>query len=231
MQKSKEALRPEPATLFEDVLKILLNDTVIEGEDEWPPTVNIELIEALLLDHGEFERAQDIGLMEEMAEVAASPSGRLDIDAFIQALTSDLKAWEAGSEGAFSTFFYDVFHMDNSPEYVEALWRHEYGKANTNSREAESRAASPENNTPVEQEVVVEEKRSFSWKTILDQANIDHVTDAHSSVFIVFLIWCYYIMVSFSYATLFQSSVTAPCEDTEGKSSFGCLLAGVLWSW
>jgi hypothetical protein len=48
-----------------------------------------------------------------MVEVARSPSGRLDVEAFADALTSDLDEWQVGNEDRLSTIFYDVFEETN----------------------------------------------------------------------------------------------------------------------
>lgn len=41
--------------------------------------------------------------------VAQSPSGRMDVDALVAAVTHNLDDWKVGREGCLSTFFHDVF--------------------------------------------------------------------------------------------------------------------------
>jgi hypothetical protein len=81
--------------------------------DSGPPVVTIDLVKRLLVLNGEFERADDSVLVQRMVDAAQSPSGCLDESAFVNALTSDLGAWDVGCEDKMSTSVYDVFGAHN----------------------------------------------------------------------------------------------------------------------
>ena len=106
-----KSLEPQPASLIEDGLKYLLKNVFIDSED----TLDVDLVEALLLEVGEYERAQNTALLEEMVEAARTASGRLDAAALAQALTADLTEWEVGSEDRLSTYAEDVFGGEHGP--------------------------------------------------------------------------------------------------------------------
>jgi hypothetical protein len=76
---------------------------------ESPPMVTAEMVKALLMFHGESERANDDALVSKMVSAAKSPSGRFDEHAFVSALSSDLSDWDVGCEDRTSTCVYDVF--------------------------------------------------------------------------------------------------------------------------
>jgi hypothetical protein len=109
-------LDPQPPSLMNDALKVLLKNISVDEDGNMFPLVDVELVEALLLDVGEIERSQDQKLLREMVAVATTPSGRLDVEAFVQACTSDISAWNAGSEDRFTTFLEDVELMCLSAE-------------------------------------------------------------------------------------------------------------------
>jgi hypothetical protein len=205
------SLRPKPRGLIQAVLKILLRDLTLLGNDDSPdidPILDVSLIKKILLECGETERIQDAELMREMVEVARSPSGRLDVEAFANALTSDLDQWQVGNEDRLSTIFFDVF---------------EETRTGVNKRSRISEASDTEHNSP--------EKGRFNKENSVEHSNIDFVVDSHSSVVIVTIIWFFYLMVTVTYASIFQATVKLPCEDTNDSKSFGCLLAKQLWNW
>lgn len=81
--------------LIQDVLHILFkNSEPCKGA----PLVTSELVEGLLLENQEGERAKDSALIQRMVDAARSPSGLLDEEAFLNALTSDLNGYEDGCE-------------------------------------------------------------------------------------------------------------------------------------
>ena len=74
------------------------------------PVVDESLVQLLLVSHGEIERAVNRKLVQEMVAAAQSPSGCLDLEALIQAISYDLNdCWDPTNENLPSTFFYDVF--------------------------------------------------------------------------------------------------------------------------
>ncbi|GAX19612.1 hypothetical protein FisN_19Hh192 [Fistulifera solaris] len=204
-----ESLLPQPHTILQDVFRIMMKDVAFSDQEEGP-LLDVDLVEAILLECGEFERAGDDALKREMVEVATSGSGRLDFEAFVNALAYDLDAWEVGSEDRLSTIFFDVFGEERSI---------------VNERCRKERRNDPVADTEIPKEGV------FTSANSVDHAIVDLVVDTHSSVICVCLIWFFYLMTSVTYASIYQSRVTASCLETEKKEEFTCLLKAQLWNW
>ncbi|KAL7555658.1 hypothetical protein ACA910_006160 [Epithemia clementina (nom. ined.)] len=79
----------------------------IPGDED--PVMDETLVQLLLLINGEIDRANDEQLVKEMVKVANSASGRFDEDSLINAISSDLSAWDPTCVDTPTTFFYDVF--------------------------------------------------------------------------------------------------------------------------
>jgi hypothetical protein len=201
MEEEKHAsLRPQPRTLIQDVLGFLLQGSAA-GVENWPPRLDEDLMQTILLEAGERERAQNKQLVREMVEAARSPSGLLDEEAFMNALTSDLEDWKVGSEDRLSTLYADVYE-DNEEAAIEPMGGDK-----------------------------AENSGNFEGKNLLDHANIDFVVDAHSSVTVVMLIWLFFVCSTTVYASLAQALVTAPCVDNGNGDKFRCQLSSVFWTW
>jgi hypothetical protein len=205
-------LHPKPRGLIQDVLKIMLKNLTLLGNHDSPdivyPILDVSLVKEILLECGETEINQDAELLREMVEIARSPAGRLDVEAFANALTCDLDKWQAGNEDRLSTIFYDVF---------------EETRASVNERSSTADASDTDQNPP--------EKGHFNKENSIDHSNVDYVVDTHASVICVVIIWIFYLFISVTYASLFQAAVKLPCEDTTNSKSFGCMLAIQLWNW
>jgi hypothetical protein len=115
---SLDSLSPKPDGLLEFVLSCICSSLRAQRQatlgadmenDRGPPEVTTDLVKSLLVMNGEFERADDSVLVQRMVDAAQSPSGCLDESAFVNALTSDLGAWDVGCEDKMSTSLYDVF--------------------------------------------------------------------------------------------------------------------------
>lgn len=78
-----------------------------------PPVLTAEVVELLMVSTGDTERVQDPALIQAMVDAARSPTGLLDAQAFVNALTNDIAAWEVGVEDRQGSYVYDVFHDDN----------------------------------------------------------------------------------------------------------------------
>jgi len=52
-------------------------------------------------------------------KAAQSRSGRFDEEAVVNAISSDLREWEVGSEDRFSSYFYDVFGTSSPVEVTK----------------------------------------------------------------------------------------------------------------
>lgn len=163
-----ESLDPHPPNMIDQAVKIMLKNVFVvepEGEHEDSPVLDEQLVEALLLEVGEHERAQDQELLQEMVEVAGGKR-RFDAAALAHALTSDLKQWKVRSEDNLSTFWDDVFGD---------------GGGGDSTSKSETPAAA-------RLEVVGEKMQP-------DTICVDYVVDSHTSVVTVGIIWTFYFMV------------------------------------
>jgi hypothetical protein len=98
---------------------MILKDVFTDDPSNWPPIVDADLVEGILWELGEFERAQDPQLVREMVQVASSTSGRFDEEALANALTSDIQDWKVGSEENISTLFCDVFGRNDDGSSIQ----------------------------------------------------------------------------------------------------------------
>lgn len=220
-RQQESSLEPQPAHLIEDGLRFLLKNVYIDADD----TLSIDLVEALLLEFGEYERAQDRQLLEEMVQAATTPSGRLDAASFAQALTADLRAWEIGSEDRMSTYAEDVFGGDP----VAAA------KAKDPSSRAFEMSAI---------DYVVDQHTSLlivgiTWTFYFMVRRLGFflcgmfVVGQRNKLLLTrpFDFFCCYFQMSLTYGTLVQSLVKIPCDERGQGDEFGCQLKGVLWTW
>jgi hypothetical protein len=205
-RQREQQLQP-PKNLLQDVLELLLKDIYdsttserSDGPEDEAPILDEELVQALLRQTGEFERSQNPQLLREMVAVAQSQSGRLDVEAFAAALTSDLTAWDVGSEDRQSTLFYDVFgkqhragtlltpatsfveeeptadqelgDVKDTEKIAQAPADHEMG----NVIDSEKNVGNSRNS-----EEKIEGKTVAVAKSVLKGAGIDYVIDMHTS--------------------------------------------------
>lgn len=157
-----DSLLPQPATILQDAFRIIMKE-VNDSDQVEGPELGVDLVEAILLECGEIERANDGILKKEMVEVARSRSGRLDFEAFVNMLTYDLDEWDVGTEERLSTIFFDVFGEERSD--VNKRCRKEKGKDPTPKADTES-----------------QKEGRFTGLNSVDHSVIDLVVDSHSSV-------------------------------------------------
>ena len=225
------ALDPEPRDLIHEVLRMLWKDLEIssiinseehvtgkiESGENWrqiePPVMCAKLVETLLLENGEYERAKDRDLIQRMVQAAYSPSGRFDEEAFINALTSDLSAWRVGCEDRETTYIYDVFGTDDLKKF-DRLGE----KGAVNSHE-DLEAQESDTNT-----VELHKKRSLKF--------VDSVVDMYASSVTLLLIWLFFLSVASMYTGFVKAAnfKEASCK-LKGDHSFGCTLLSTLYTW
>jgi len=135
-----QSLRPNP-NLIVDVHEILLSAIKDDEQDkaemarrggvsftsslaqhESSLILNAKLIRRLLECFGEFERAADNELVEEMLQIAVGDRGNgaepiFDAESFVRALTADMEQWDVGCEDNISTAINDVLGFDTYQEY------------------------------------------------------------------------------------------------------------------
>ncbi|KAL7565524.1 hypothetical protein ACA910_003805 [Epithemia clementina (nom. ined.)] len=225
----------------------------IPGHED--PVMDETLVQLLFLIYGEFDRANDEQLVKEMVRVAKSASGRFDEESLINAISSDLSAWDPTCVDTPATFFYDVFGIPlpgiktklKKDEVEEARASDEGGAALTNSSSKEDVELPSVDPKPALQEVPVKQELSLCSKCYkfffpvmyairrekLDFSTaflgVDMVVDVAFSTIVLILIWISYILVSFTYVSLLLDSGIRD-QDCEG-SEYGCLIAQTIYSW
>jgi hypothetical protein len=148
-----------------------------------PETVlDYAFVETLLLKNGEYERARNPRLIREMVSAAHSTSGTFDDEAFITALSSDLKQWDVESDERLSTFFYDVFGTEN-PAEVDHLGAEDPRDDVSDVDEEASNSS--------RQGVCCNKTGSHLFKP--GTYNIDLVVDTHSSLINAVAIWAFFL--------------------------------------
>jgi hypothetical protein len=154
-----------------------------------PETVVDEaFVETLLLKHGEFERARNPRLIREMVEAAHSSSGIFDDEAFINALSSDLKQWDVDGDERLSTFFYDIFGTEN-PADVDRLEADDPRDSGVIDLGVDEEASNPTEMSS--DHVCCKKTKSHLFKP--GTYNIDFVVDSHSSLIIAVAIWAFFL--------------------------------------
>jgi hypothetical protein len=117
-----QSLEPQPANLLEQAVQIFLKNVFMDGmSSENAPILDEDFVEALLLDMGESERAQDLLLIREMVDLgvdpaAASQSRRpFDVHALAQVLTADVVPfWPLNNTDRCTTYWEDVMGVRGS---------------------------------------------------------------------------------------------------------------------
>jgi len=104
---TRDSLLDRNTTLFADVLSCML--TSIESSRKPFPTLDAKLVQDLLMAHGEYDRAADEALVEQMVEAAQSSTFLFDVEALVNALTLDLKEWDIMNDINYATALDDVW--------------------------------------------------------------------------------------------------------------------------
>ena len=210
-----------------------------------PPVLTVEVVQSLMNKIGFHEWAADQDLIQRMVDVAKSPSGRLDEQAFVSALTSDLKDWNVGHEQRESTYIFDVFGVDNLSSFVREEKKHEEGSVSANNQEHSS---SHDEKADIEDGNDANSQKSAStgeeggdipvlsrWRTY---KVIDFVTDSYGSFIAVILIWAVYICNATAYSSLIFSTdpFQFSCQDFDAANDsqgdkFACTLVETIVTW
>lgn len=204
-----QSLRPQPESLLQNTLLFMIKS--LDTPDEHTkadtsqysyPVLNADVVLKLLEAHGEYERAQDKVLVDQMVECCQSSSGLLDLGAWLNALTHDVQQYEVGVEDRISTHTFDVWGFSTYKEWEDCQVEH---------------AGEEE-----------EDDDNYKIKRRRTQSNIDFAVDPHASVSLAAAIWTFYICTSLLYLTLLQ---TLPGLQDTCEPSFGCQLLGTIQVW
>jgi hypothetical protein len=227
--------------------------------EEAPMVVNAEMVRALLMFHGENERANDEGLVQRMVKALKSPSGRFDEEAFVNALSADLSDWEVGVEDRTSTCFYDVFGKEDVLE--TKFNQHSQAPIETPAASSSKDAATYEGplvatvrsgNGSTEEETkqcddaeaddsaayrkqegvsdtIVKDEEEVIITQSMSCQIIDTTKDGFGSTLVLLLVWLTYICHASIYSSLVLS--TGAFEVDCDDRTMGCMLSGTIVSW
>lgn len=209
-------------SLLQQILQIMVTKT---GESE--PTVDEDFVRRLLVRYGEFERAENIKLVQQMVEMASSPSGLFDEEALANAVASDLTQWDVPSEGRLSSMFYDIFNESN-PHDVKNLEADDL-MSGADEEVAEKKEPTKCAHACCKCFSCVFGRCRASPLFMAELFNIDMVVDCHSSTSTVALIWVFYIMSSGVYgiAILAQPDIKNNCN----LEDVWCKIFQTIFSW
>jgi hypothetical protein len=196
-------LRPKPHNVLPDAIPRFWSIALGLPPDR-PLVVDEGVVRSLLIKHGELERASNPDLVREMVNVALSSTGRLDAEAFVNAISSDLSEWNVGSEDMLSTHFEDVFGTSDPTKITAVQSEGPVGEA---CRRTEATASATKPGRKLISRVL-----SWLWclmsfgnlfgycspvgsrTFVVESSNIDAVLDAHSSLVAAVLIWVFAIL-------------------------------------
>jgi hypothetical protein len=184
--------------------------------------LNAELVVKLLEANGEYERAQDRVLVDQMVEVCQSSTGLLDLQAWTNALAGDVQEqWDVGCEDRISTHVYDVWGYETYREMDQVLGTKEERKQKIEQNiDSGSQMAGTAEKGAADANYTIDRKRT--------QTNIDYVIDSHCSISLVASIWVFYICSVLLYTAMFQS---LPALQSACEPSFPCQLLGTIYVW
>lgn len=154
-----QSLRPNPSHIIEDVHQMLLStieddeqdkvemENLVAEDEESLPILNAKLVRRLLECYGEYERAADIELVDEMLRMAIGDRGGgaepiFNEETFVRALTADMEEWDVGCEDNISTAINDIFGFESYKEYGE-LVRTRSNDTDHDTKDGEASAVRP----------------------------------------------------------------------------------------
>uniref|UniRef100_A0A7S2VG97 Uncharacterized protein n=1 Tax=Entomoneis paludosa TaxID=265537 RepID=A0A7S2VG97_9STRA len=232
------------------------DDEEDDGHVHTDPFVDEALIQLLLIQHGEIERANNPRLVKEMVALAQSPSGVLDIQALTQAVSSDLSCWDVTNEDTPTTFFYDVFN--EAVPGVKTILRKQDQDLMKKDKEQEQASvpeqsepdietASMNNKNQVDEEdppkqpgilgrcckflfPIIYANRFEKPTFITSLSGIDMAVDMTASIWVHVFTWVSYILNVLIYASM---TIRSPRLDHSCNSSsiYWCKIAETIFSW
>lgn len=196
-------LRPKPHNVLPDAIPRFWS-VALGLPPNRPLVVDEDVVRLLLIKHGELERATNPDLVKEMVNIARSTTGRLDAEAFVNAVSSDLSEWNVGSEDMLSTHFEDVFGTSDPTKVTTLQSEHIALDVSRGTEQAANDTKSGRTRL----------SKMFSWlwfllslgnlfgycspvgsrTFVVESSNIDYVLDAHSSLVAAVLIWVFAIL-------------------------------------
>eukprot|EP00934_Nitzschia_sp_Nitz4_P003806 Nitzschia sp. Nitz4//scaffold23_size168460//147873//151411//NITZ4_002247-RA/size168460-snap-gene-0.128-mRNA-1//1//CDS//3329543719//3796//frame0 len=239
-----------PEGLFALVLQNMWNALLLQSkseasEYEWQgdhqkyqgaPLLTYQLIEALLIENGEMERAKDEQLIKDMMAAASSQSGCFDEAALINALTADVSAWEAGCEENETTYVEDVSQSKRlQSSYVDDEEAPPEGES---QHEEVISCEEPAQRKHGNEGLPTRELRSSYSVRLLNQVDsltdqpfliVDNALDAYASFATLVLVWLTFTFHSITYAGLIlrTDALVGECN----AEDFGCTLGMTVISW
>lgn len=228
------SLRPMPKNMIHHVLKMVLAPIVEEegrsGESQYSKDedgnymLSRSLLKALLMAHGEIDRAQDSELIDAMLELADG-SPVLDQATWVRLLSSDLDLWKVESEDdKGTTEFFDVFQYES---HRKKAFQAASGEVVSNADgDMQYEAGEQEDEQVKETALVGVTTRPINQIRIASY--IDFAVDSQRSVTFVVFAWVFYILTSLTYVSLIAADpkIGVTCD-----VNYGCTILQRVWSW
>ena len=216
-KKTLDLLKPENPDIVQDMLSIILFEATGCADNA---KLDAELLKDIFHSFGEDELAEDEKLIEDMIVAArggiSDDTGDdgivLNTDTFLHALTADVDKYDAINETRLTTYFQDVFGVDNQSY---ELVRSKDVKYMCDDEEGDNSN---------------DDKSRPSFNVVFTASAIDTQADTYMSSAISIILWINFIVTYFAYFLSAQSSVwLRDCSTWERQ--FPCYLSNSLILW
>ena len=207
-----DKLKPENPNIVKDMLSIILFEATGCADSA---KLNAQLLKDIFYSFGEDDLAEDDKLIQDMIIAAGGNvdgTGDDDVilntDTFIRALTADVDKYDEMNEIKLTTFFQDVFGVDNQS----------YELVNSQVMKC------------VDDEERGSTKERVNFNIVFSASAIDTQADTYMSSTISIVLWINFLVTYFAY--FFSATVTLWLKDCSTlKHPFPCYLNNALVLW
>lgn len=225
-------LRKSPKVVS-DVLTMMIHDSVGPVSADHPPPLEVRLLQRIFRTYGEVEMSNNVGLLNEMIEVAAAGLGTvssasednsqkprlvLDTLTFIRALTSDVLLYDVDSELETTTNEYDVFHTNlQKGGRLETMYAEKLVDTISRSAAKTSCDTAADGDELEDQRNSVtnsETKNSRPILKLFTSAGIDFFADTYRSKFLTCSLWIGFLFSYLSQTYFSASNMEGTSNDT-----------------
>ncbi len=225
-------LRKSPKVVS-DVLTMMIHDSVGPISADHPPPLEVRLLQRIFRTYGEVEMSNNVGLLNEMIEVASAGLGTvssasednsqkprlvLDTLTFIRALTSDVLLYDVDSELETTTNEYDVFHSNlQKGGRLETMYAEKLVDTISRSAAKTSCDTAADGDELEDQRNSVtnsETKNSRPILKLFTSAGIDFFADSYRSKFLTCTLWIGFLFSYLSQTYFSASSMEGTSNET-----------------
>lgn len=229
-------LDPKPEDLIEFVFLLMrraVGENSVDGKsDDDPSVLSPAIVRKLLIYNGEYEKANDKKLVQEMADVATKQSNRFDELALVQAIAGDLGGWEVGCEDHVSSFEEDIILRQRSRNISSEAENLTGGikPSSDDTMRSDMNRGSEENegNQAVEPDMGTTQPPETEIRPVRFSLQfLDSMVDTQGSSFAWILSWLTYMVTSllFTAVTLSKEPFNVVCGESDQACVFGQTLA------